>query len=170
MWNASFTIKIIFTTWWAIYIVRVYSLQIIGWNVPEWGAKFHPQDRLFHLMSRDGGNIVLLHPRVEYSTFFIYSVNWYSIYLLRMDGRLIWPSLPSDAPAGRPTREPLCNYVNRIIIADWLLAWLRRTNRGSRFRAPGQRGLPPHQHLGSVSEHYCTSEVLNAWLLYEFMN
>jgi len=72
--NPSFTMKIIFTTWWAIYIVRVYSFQIIGWNMPEWGGIFYPQDRLFHLMSCDGGNIVFLHPRVEYSTFFIYSV------------------------------------------------------------------------------------------------
>ena len=54
--------------------MRVYSFQIIGWNMPEWGGIFYPQDRLFHLMSRDGGNIVLLHPMVEYSTFFIYSV------------------------------------------------------------------------------------------------
>ena len=46
--------------------MRVYSLQIIGWNVPERGGIFHLHDRRFHLMSRDGGNIVLYHPRVEF--------------------------------------------------------------------------------------------------------
>jgi len=51
-------------------------------------------------------------------------------------GRLSWPSLPSDAPAGRRTREPLCNYVNRLYkyaiphICKWKLAmtlsrWMR---------------------------------------------
>ena len=108
MWNASFTIKIIFTTRWAIYIVRVYSLQIIGWNVPEWGGKFHPQDRLFHLMSRDGGNIVLLHPRVEYSTFFIYSV-------LRGNRGFCYccQSIPAFASFGDSWLAPLCGLSLR---------------------------------------------------------
>jgi len=42
--------------------------------VPEWGGISHLYDTRFHHMSRDGGNIVLFHPRVEYSTIFIYSV------------------------------------------------------------------------------------------------
>jgi len=37
-------------------------------------------------MSRDGGNIVLLHPRVEYSTFFIYSVYRPTLYMLVSQG------------------------------------------------------------------------------------
>jgi len=48
-------------------------LQIIWWNVPEWGGISHLYDTRFHHMSRDGGNVVLFHPRVEYSTIFIYS-------------------------------------------------------------------------------------------------
>ena len=65
--------------------------------MPEWGGKFHPQDRLFHLMSRDGGNIVLLHPRVEYSTFFIYSVG-----VLENKGGSISDTRKDRGNCGRP--------------------------------------------------------------------
>ena len=49
-------------------------------------------------MSRDGGNIVLFHPRVEYSTIFIYSVlalhTYYSPISTRLpeilDGSFQW--------------------------------------------------------------------------------
>jgi len=32
-------------------------------------------------------------------------VSWYSIYLPRRDGRLSWPKLPGNAPAGSRTRD-----------------------------------------------------------------
>jgi len=32
-------------------------------------------------------------------------VSWYSIYLLQKDGRLSWPRLPGNAPAGSRTRD-----------------------------------------------------------------
>ena len=48
--------------------IHCESLQLANHreNVPEWGGIFHLHDRRFHLMSCDGGNIVLSHPRVEF--------------------------------------------------------------------------------------------------------
>jgi len=65
------------------------SLQLANhrvWNVSEWGGISHLYDTRFHLMSRDGGNIVLIHPRVEYSTIFIYSVQGRARIALDLNG------------------------------------------------------------------------------------
>ena len=61
--------------------IHCESLQLANHreNVPEWGGIFHLHDRRFHLMSRDGGNIVLSHPRVEFFHHFHLQCAWESV-------------------------------------------------------------------------------------------